>query len=40
MKSVHRRYGKDGLAIVSVHAPELPHEKDPANVRACESCRA
>ena len=33
MKAIHERYGKDGLAVVSVHTPELAHEKDPANVR-------
>lgn len=33
MKAVHQRYAKDGLAVVSVHTPELAHEKDPANVR-------
>lgn len=33
MKAIHERYGKEGLAIVSVHTPELAQERDPANVR-------
>jgi thiol-disulfide isomerase/thioredoxin len=33
MQAIHQRYGKDSLAVVSVHTPELAHEKDPANVR-------
>jgi len=33
MKEIQQRYVKQGLAIVSVHTPELPHEKNPANVR-------
>jgi thiol-disulfide isomerase/thioredoxin len=33
MQAVHQRYGRKGLAVVSVHTPELAHEKDPANVR-------
>jgi thiol-disulfide isomerase/thioredoxin len=33
IKTVQERYGKDGLAVVSVHTPEFAREKDPTNVR-------
>jgi thiol-disulfide isomerase/thioredoxin len=33
LKAVQQRYAKDGLAIISVHTPELEHEKNPTNVR-------
>lgn len=33
LKLMQQRYVKDDLALVSVHTPELHHEKDPANVR-------
>ena len=34
LAAMHQRYGDEGLTIVSVHAPELAHEREPANVRA------
>ena len=34
LKAVHDEYGPRGLKIVSVHTPELPQEREPANVRA------
>jgi len=33
MKSIAQRKAHDGLAIVSVHTPELSHERVPENVR-------
>jgi thiol-disulfide isomerase/thioredoxin len=33
MQRVARRYGSQGLAIVAVHTPELPEERDRAGVR-------
>lgn len=32
LKAMHSEYGAKGLTIVSVHTPELPQERDPANV--------
>ena len=34
MKSIAQRTARRDLAIVSVHTPELAHEKQPANIRA------
>lgn len=34
VKSIHARYADRGLKVVSVHTPELPQERVPANVRA------
>jgi thiol-disulfide isomerase/thioredoxin len=34
LRRVHEEYGPRGLRVVSVHTPELPRERDPANVRA------
>lgn len=34
LKAMHAEYGAKGLTIVSVHTPELPQERIPANVRA------
>jgi thiol-disulfide isomerase/thioredoxin len=34
LKAIHAEYGPRGLKIVSVHTPELPQEREPANVRA------
>jgi thiol-disulfide isomerase/thioredoxin len=34
LKAMHARYRDEGLVIVSVHTPELTHERDAANVRA------
>src|SRR5262245_27966489 len=33
LKAIHEEYGPRGLKVVSVHTPELPQERDPANVR-------
>jgi thiol-disulfide isomerase/thioredoxin len=33
LKAIHSEYGPRGLKVVSVHTPELPQERDPANVR-------
>src|SRR5262245_19912587 len=33
LKAIHAEYGARGLKVVSVHTPELPQERDPANVR-------
>jgi thiol-disulfide isomerase/thioredoxin len=33
LKAIHAEYGPQGLKVVSVHTPELPQERDPANVR-------
>ena len=33
LKTMHARYLKDGLVIVSVHTPEFDHERDVAKVR-------
>ena len=30
---MHERYWDQGLVVISVHTPELPQERDPANVR-------
>ncbi|RME35860.1 MAG: thioredoxin [Gammaproteobacteria bacterium] len=32
LKTVEHRYGPRGLALIGVHTPEFPHEKDPARV--------
>lgn len=34
LKAIHAEYGPRGLKVVSVHTPELPQEREPANVRA------
>jgi len=34
LKAIHGRYSQQGLAVVSVHAPEFPHERDVEAVRA------
>jgi thiol-disulfide isomerase/thioredoxin len=34
IKSMHDRYAKQGLKVVSVHTPEFPHERDVERVRA------
>jgi thiol-disulfide isomerase/thioredoxin len=34
LKAIHAEYGPRGLKVVSVHTPELPQERIPANVRA------
>lgn len=34
LKDIHARYAGKGLAIVSVHTPEFPHERDIDLVRA------
>jgi thiol-disulfide isomerase/thioredoxin len=34
LKRIHAEYAARGLKVVSVHTPELPQERDPANVRA------
>jgi thiol-disulfide isomerase/thioredoxin len=34
LKAIHSEFGPRGLQVVSVHTPELPQERDPANVRA------
>lgn len=34
LKAVHDRYAQLGLAVVSVHTPEFPHERDVGHVRA------
>jgi thiol-disulfide isomerase/thioredoxin len=34
LKAIHGEYGPRGLKVVSVHTPELPQERNPANVRA------
>ena len=34
LKAINDEYGPRGLKVVSVHTPELPQERDPANVRA------
>jgi thiol-disulfide isomerase/thioredoxin len=34
LKTVHQRFEKEGLVIVSVHTPEFPHEREPEQVRA------
>jgi len=33
LKAIHAEYGPRGLKVVSVHTPELPQERVPANVR-------
>jgi thiol-disulfide isomerase/thioredoxin len=33
LKAVHELYAPQGLKVVSVHTPELPQERIPANVR-------
>ena len=33
LKAIHAEYAQRGLKVVSVHTPELPQERDPANVR-------
>jgi len=33
VKKWHKKYKKDGFEVVSVHSPELAHEKDISNVR-------
>lgn len=37
LKAIHARYGELGLAVVSVHAPEFPHEREVESVRAAVS---
>lgn len=32
LKTVEHRYAPRGLALIGVHSPEFPHEKDPARV--------
>lgn len=32
LEAIHAEYAARGLAIVSIHTPELPQERDPANV--------
>jgi thiol-disulfide isomerase/thioredoxin len=34
MRAVAARYRSEGLAVIGVHTPELPHEHDPRAVRA------
>jgi len=34
LKALHAEYASKGLKVVSVHTPELPQERDPAQVRA------
>jgi thiol-disulfide isomerase/thioredoxin len=34
LKRIHAEYAAKGLQVVSVHTPELPRERDVANVRA------
>jgi thiol-disulfide isomerase/thioredoxin len=34
LKAMHERYAGQGLAIVSVHTPEFPHERDVERLRA------
>lgn len=34
LKDIHARYAGQGLAVVSVHTPEFPHERDVDRVRA------
>ncbi|MEZ5078730.1 MAG: cytochrome c biogenesis protein DipZ [Solirubrobacterales bacterium] len=34
LKAWDKRYRRDGLTIVGIHAPEFPFERDPANVAA------
>jgi thiol-disulfide isomerase/thioredoxin len=34
LKAAHERFSRNGLVIVSVHTPEFPNERDPAQVRA------
>jgi thiol-disulfide isomerase/thioredoxin len=33
ISAMHERYRDQGLVVIGVHTPELPHERDPANVR-------
>ncbi len=34
LKAIHARYAPEGLAVVSVHTPEFPHERELERVRA------
>jgi thiol-disulfide isomerase/thioredoxin len=34
LKAIHAEYESKGLKVISVHAPELPQEREPGNVRA------
>jgi thiol-disulfide isomerase/thioredoxin len=33
LSAMHERYEDEGLVVIGVHTPELPQERDPANVR-------